>query len=78
MSSHLARVAGLTNTAQTCVVLAASNKLTSKPTIPMKDDDHHHDDHHMSLPNKPKASSLTPMGKLLIGGNLKVSNSFTS
>jgi len=77
MSSQLARVAGFANSAQTCVVLAASSKLTAKPMIPMKDDHHHHDDHHMSLPNQVKASTSTSMGKLLIGGNLKVSNSFT-
>ncbi len=78
MSSQLTRLAGFNNAAQTCVVLAASSKLSAKPMVPMKHVDDHHHDEHMSLPNQPKPTTVGSMGKLLINGNLKVANSFTS
>jgi hypothetical protein len=75
----LSRISALNNPAATTVVLAAANRMTQKPMIPMKSDDHHHhDDHHMSLPNQPKASTPQSLGRLLMNGNLTVSNSFTS
>ena len=39
-------------------------------------DDHHHGDH-MSLPNAFVPSSSKSFSKLLINGNLRVSNAFT-
>ena len=74
----LSRLSVLNNPAATTVVLAAANRMTQKPMIPMKSDDHHHDDHHMSLPNQTKASTSQSLGRLLLSGNLTVSNSFTS
>jgi hypothetical protein len=73
----LSRLNAFNNTATTTVVLAAANRLTQKPMIQMKDD-HHHNDHHMSLPNSIKPSTTESLSKLLIRGNLKVSNPFTS
>lgn len=73
----LSRLSVLNNPAATTVVLAAANRMTQKPMIPMKSDDHHHDDHHMSLPNQTKASTSQSLGRLLLSGNLTVSNSFT-
>jgi ubiquinol-cytochrome c reductase iron-sulfur subunit len=72
----LSRLNAFNNTATTTVVLAAANRLTQKPMIQMKDD-HHHNDHHMSLPNSIKSSTTESLSKLLIRGNLKVSNPFT-
>ena len=46
--------------------------------VPMKHVDEHHHDEHMSLPNQLKPTTVGSMGKLLINGNLKVANSFTS
>lgn len=74
----LSRLSALNGPATNVVVLAAANRMTQKPMIPMKSDDHHHhDDHHMSLPNQLKASTHQSLGRLLLSGNLTVSNSFT-
>jgi len=73
----LSRLTAFNNTATTTVVLAAANRLTQLPLIPMKSDDHHHHDEHMSLPNQVKSSTLRSLSGLLVGGNLRVSNSFT-
>jgi len=73
----LSRLNAFNNTATTTVVLAAANRLTQKPMIPIKDDHQHHD-HHMSLPNSIKSTTTESLSKLLIRGNLKVSNPFTS
>lgn len=74
----LSRISTFNNKATTFVVLSAANKLTAKPMIPLHADDHHHDDAHMALPNKPKTSTPATMSKLLLGGNLRVTNAFTS
>ena len=72
----ISRLSSFNNSATT-VVLAAANKLVPKPAVPMSSDDHSHD-HHMALPNSFKPSTNMSMGKLLIGGNLKVTSSFSS
>ncbi|RNA31983.1 Cytochrome b-c1 complex subunit mitochondrial [Brachionus plicatilis] len=73
-SLALSRLSSFNNSATT-VVLAAANKLAPKPAVPMQSDDHSHD--HMGLPNSFKPSNNFSLGKLLIGGNLKVTSSFS-
>lgn len=75
MSSQLAKVVGFSTKAHTNLVMAATNKLAAKPDVALVDE--HHEDHAMSLPNTPVVSSTNSMGKLLFGGNLRVSNAFT-
>ena len=74
----LNRLASFNNTASTWVVLSAANKLKAKPMIAMHGDHGHHDDHHMALPNKPSTITLKSLNNLRVGGNLKVTNAFTS
>lgn len=76
--SSLSRLSSFNNSATTYVVLAASNKLTAKPMIPLSAADDHHHEVHISLPNHFKPSSSTSLGKLLARGSLSVTNSFTS
>jgi hypothetical protein len=76
-SLALSRLGSLSNSASTYVVLAAGNRLKPKPMIAIPDDHHHHD-HHMSLPNAFVPSTSKSFSKLLINGNLRVSNAFTS
>lgn len=75
-SLAISRLSSFNNSATT-VVVAAANKLVSKPIVPMHSDDHSHD-HHIGLPNSFKPSTNMSLGKLLIGGNLKVTSSFSS
>jgi len=74
-SLALSRLGNLNNSASTYVVLAAANRLKPKPMIAIPDDHHHGD--HMSLPNAFVPSSSKSFSKLLINGNLRVSNAFT-
>jgi len=73
--SSLSRLSSFNNSATSYVVLAAANKLKAKPAIALPDD-HDHDEH-IALPNSFKPSTSSSLGKLLIGGNLKVASSFS-
>ncbi|CAF0878957.1 unnamed protein product [Brachionus calyciflorus] len=74
-SLALSRLSSFTNSATTYVVLAATNKLTAKPAVPLPDD-HSHDDH-ISLPDSFRPMTSSSLGKTLLAGNLKVTNSFS-
>jgi hypothetical protein len=74
----LSRISTFNNKATAFVVLASANRLTAKPMIPLHDDDHSHHGDHIGLPNKPKLASVNEISKTIIGGNLRVSNAFTS
>ena len=74
----LNRLASLSNTASTWVVLSAANKLKVKPMVAMPDDHGHHDDHHMALPNKPSTITVNSMNNIRLTGGLRVTNAFTS
>jgi hypothetical protein len=79
-SLTLGRVSSLVNSSATSVILAATNKFKASPMISMEADEHdHHDDNgHMYFPTQQKSSSANSLNSLLIKGNLKVGNSFTS
>lgn len=74
MSSNLAKVVNFATKAQTNVVAAAVNKVSTLPDINFVE----HHEHAMPIPNMPvKSGSATSMGQLLVGAKLSVSNSFT-
>lgn len=77
-SLALSRLSSFNNSTTSYVVLAAANKLKAKPMIPLPADDHHHHDEHIGLPNSFVPSTSSSLGKLLMGGSLRVQNSFTS
>jgi ubiquinol-cytochrome c reductase iron-sulfur subunit len=76
--SHLTRVIGFANKAQTVVITAAASaRVTPKPDCSLPEDHTIHYEHTIPLPNMPQHLNTKSMGKLLIGSNLNVSNSFT-
>jgi hypothetical protein len=80
MSSYsLRRIALFPNQATTQVVLAASHRIEPKPDLPLSGgSDHGHDHGPIPLPVQNKVSTPNSLKRLLLAGNLKVTNSFTS